>query len=813
MIQIKYGVDIPPIHAPYQAPACGGREGVVLFIVEEIHMTSIMLSALTTIILFASLSASAGEAFTLGRGQPVTIVLVNSPIPAEQTAARELQAYLTKMTRAKCEIVGEAQASKPALFVGPTAFAKDKGIDCAKLGKEAWLLRAADGSLIVAGGRPRGTLYAAYEMLERLGVVWPDVETEHVPPLAAQTLDWNLQGEPALMNRCIYSGVGSSPKTIRFLVRNRMNAQISIPEELGSCELHGSPNACHTFHAYTTKEWPDDWFAMDKKGVRVRSTSGSGPSQICLTSPGARQAVCAQLRAFIKRDREKAASPSLFPHIYDISHNDCGGECLCPSCTAVLEREGAYSGVLLDFINFVANDIAKDYPDILVQTFAYTFTLDTPKKIKPAANVIIRVCKLGCEFQPSGKADTQFPISHPRNQNYHDNFLRWAERSPNLAVWDYWIVYTKPYHPPYLNARNLQKDIAFYRDHKVKTLFVECEAANETSFYPFKIWFGLKMMQNPDQSYDELAQRFCRAQYGPAERPMLACINYLQDRETAADTALGTQTPNALPYLDLDFFRIFNAHLDEAERLASENPAVLSNIARERVPVDAALLNLSKRFPNTLPAGGQPPCDLHALFARFETNSLRQANVFYNSDAYDRNKAQLDEAIAKLETAKMRFTGKPLQLPSEFLGKEVIDINWSTFQSGNVVEDVDGLAGKASLLRDGDDRKDYHRLPFRMGIYCRAKKKFITGKDIPAEEIPQDGKFHLYPLGKHTIEPTTIFWAHWTWHMSIVIDTAYLPEADNDWYVYASIKLVGTPYQKDSKEPAKVLVDRILLVR
>ncbi len=775
-------------------------------------MSRILAFTLTAILL-APLAASARDGFKLEKGRPVTIVLADSPIPAEETAARELKSYLAELTGATCEIVAEAHASKPAIFVGPTTFAEKSGIDCATLGKEEWILRATGGNLVVAGGRPRGTLYAAYEMLERLGVVWSDVDTEYVPPLAAQTLDWNLRGKPAIMNRSIYSGVGYSPNAVRFLVRNRMNAQCAFPEELGGSERHGSPNDCHTFHAYTTQAWPDDWFAMDKKGRRVRSTSGSGPGQFCLTSPEVRQAVCAQLRAFIKRDREKAGSPALYPRIYDISHNDCDGECHCPACTAVLEREGAYSGVLLDFINFVANDIAKDYPDILVQTFAYTFTLDAPKHIKPAANVIVRVCKLGCEFQPSGKADTQFPNSHPRNRDYRDNFLRWAEIASNLAVWDYWIVYTKSYHPPYLNARSLQEDIAFYRDHRVKTLFVECEAASETSFYPFKIWFGLKMMQDPGQAYDELAGRFCRAQYGPAARPMLTCINYLQDREAAADTALGLTTPNALAYLDRDFFNTVNALFDEAENLASGNPTAWRNIARERVPVDAALLNLSKRYPRDLPAGGKPPRDLPTLFARFETNSLIQANRFFNSDAYARNTAKLAEAETKLATAKMRFTGRPLQLPPEFVGKEVVDINWSAFQSDNVVDDADGLAGKACLLRDGEGRKDYHRLPFQMGLYCRAKKKFLTGKNIPAEEIPQDGKFHLYFLGKHAIEPTTIFWAHWTWLMSIVIDTAYLPGADNDWDVYASVKLVGSPYQKDSKEPAKVLVDRILLVR
>ncbi len=770
-----------------------------------------VLAVVTSLVFVA---ASAGAGFVLEKGRPVTIVLADSPIPAEQTAAEELKTYLDKMIGAPCTIVTEVRAVTPAVYVGPTALAKQAGIDFSQLGKEEWVLRTNNENLIVAGGRSRGTLYGVYDLLERLGVTWPDVETEFVPTIDRQVVEWDVRAKPAIMNRCIYPGVGLSGNTTRFLVRNKMNAQIHIPEDLGGCEPHGLPGGCHTFHAYTNEDWPDEWFALHKNGQRVRSTSGSGPSQFCLTNSEVRKAVCEQLRAFIRRDRERAASPALYPRIYDISHNDCHGECQCPGCLAVLEREGAYSGVLLDFINHVAADVAKDYPDIYVQTFAYTFTLDAPKHIKPADNVMIRVCKLGCEFYPSGKADTQFPVSHPRNQNYHDNFLRWAEIAPNLAVWDYWILYTKPYHPPYLNARHVQEDMRFYRDHCVKTQFVECEAASQTSFFPFKVWFGLKMMQDPDQSYDELAERFCKAMYGQAAAPMFNYINYLQDREKAADVALGRTTPNALPYLDRDFFNTVNGLLDEAERLAVDNPAALKNIARERVPVDAALLHLGRRYKDNLPAGGDPPRDLLALFARYEKNSLLQAEHFYNSDAYTGNSAKFNDAKVRIETDKLRFTGKSLQLPPEFEGKEVVDVNWATFTGGlKTVTDPDGVGGKAGILPDNETRDDYHARPFNLGIYNRTQKKILVNRTIPQEDIPQDGKFHLVHLGRFDIEPTTIVWVHWSWLISIGIDTTYLPEADNQWDVYVSIKLVGPPYQKGSLEKPQVLVDRVLLVR
>jgi|GEM_PF-3136578 len=324
------------------------------------------------------------------------------------------------------------------------------------------------------------------------------------------------------------------------------------------------------------------------------------------------------------------------------------------------------------------------------------------------------------------------------------------------------------------------------------------------------------MMLDPEQSYDSLAARFCQAQYGVAAKPILMFINTLQAREKAADTALGSTSPNALPYLDFDFFKTVNALLDEAERLAADQPAILRNIVRERVPADAALLNLNRLFRDNLPAGGNPPCDLAMLFARYETNSYSQENLFYNSDAYGRNLGKLKKESLKLDAEKARFLGNPLKLPAEFKDKEVEDI-WiasaTLSRRVTIVDDPDSPTGKAGLLPDDGKKEAYHKLPFSMGIYCRAEQTSAINKDIPLEDIPQDGKFHLYALGKHTLEPTTIFWAHWTWLISIFIDTAYLPAGNNEWEVYASIKLVGQPYQKDSQEPGKVLVDRVLLVR
>jgi len=90
------------------------------------------------------------------------IVICADAIPAEQTAADELRAYLGKITGAEFAVADESSAEpdSPSIYLGQTAFAAGKGIDLAKLGEEESVLRTVGGSLVITGGRPRGTLYA-----------------------------------------------------------------------------------------------------------------------------------------------------------------------------------------------------------------------------------------------------------------------------------------------------------------------------------------------------------------------------------------------------------------------------------------------------------------------------------------------------------------------------------------------------------------------------------------------------------------------------------------------------------------------------
>lgn len=773
---------------------------------------------------------SAGSFMKISPESPVNIVLPETASVAEKNAAEEIQSYLLKMTGTDCKIVKEKDAGKSAsIHVGPTSLAKESILDYDKLEREEWVIRDYKGNLILAGGRPRGTIYAAFEFLERLGVTWPDEVTEYVPKVPSLVLESiNVRSKPVIMNRCIYSGHHATTGIVaKYYARNKMNAQITPAAKCGGVEQHGSPGGCHTFHGYTKPEWPDEWFALDAKGKRVRSNSGSGPGQLCLTNSDLRKAMAARLREFIALDR-KGRAPEDWPRIYDISHNDCNGQCMCPACKAMADAEGGYSGPMLDFINAIANDIAKDFPEIYVQTFAYTWTLDAPKTIKPASNVMVRICKLGCEFGPSGKADTLFPNVHPRNKDYYDNFMKWAAIAPNIAVWDYWIIYTKAYNPPYLNALNFQQDIKFYRDNQVKTMFVECESPINTSFAHFKYWYGLKMMQDPEQSYDKLADRFCLAYYGAAAKPMRQYMDYLQKRENDADVALGLASlgmkvskilskprkgDDVLPYTDLEFFTKVNGWLDEAEKLASSSPECLAHVRKERLPVDITLLNSLDKYAAEPPVGNLIPKTKEALFERYAAVCTAQAQYFYGDGPYRKNAGKLKEALDKIEVIKACVLTSDTFLPEQFKGKDAIIFSWPMLASrSKAVFDGDAYGGRALVLPERTSA-NYHRLPFTMGTYNRSKAKFMLNYSIPAEKIPQDGKYHWYDLGRCKIEPSAYVWIHWTWLLQFFVDGAYTEGEDNMWNVHVSLKLDGPPYVQDSKNKPAVMVDRIILIK
>jgi hypothetical protein len=105
------------------------------------------------------------------------IAVAGDAIPAEAKAARELTEYLRQITGATFAVRPEAmvRARAPQILVGAGARVKQllPRQDWSALGADGIVLNTVGRKLVLAGGRPRGTLYAVYQFLEeQAGVRW-----------------------------------------------------------------------------------------------------------------------------------------------------------------------------------------------------------------------------------------------------------------------------------------------------------------------------------------------------------------------------------------------------------------------------------------------------------------------------------------------------------------------------------------------------------------------------------------------------------------------------------------------------------------
>ena len=191
------------------------------------------------------LSLSGAELLTEGGRSRYEIVLPADAVPAEQTAARELQSFLKQISGVELPIV--ASPSGPAIFIGQSPeTASALGIpDWKRLKPDEIRLKSAGGNLYLAGDRPRGTLYAVYELLEKeFGVRFWTADATHVPKREKLELPQiDLRYAPPFEVRAAgYDLIRHDP---RFSARTRNNGHgvVDSVEWGGSEQLLGGVHA------------------------------------------------------------------------------------------------------------------------------------------------------------------------------------------------------------------------------------------------------------------------------------------------------------------------------------------------------------------------------------------------------------------------------------------------------------------------------------------------------------------------------------------------------------------------------------------
>ncbi|HOO55553.1 MAG TPA: DUF4838 domain-containing protein [bacterium] len=545
-----------------------------------------------------------------GGSSSYSIVLPEGATDVQNYAAKELRDYIAKISGATLPVVSEQELTGPGIFIGGTARGREivGAPELEQAGREGFVIRSNGADIAVVGGGPRGTLYGVYSLLEdTLGCKWYAPDYEYVPSMkkiSVPQLDYTQKPAFEYREPFFHHAFDGT-----WAARNRVNgSRPTISKEMG-----GKITYSHFVHTFYSLVPPEKYFKEHPEyfseigGERVGSHA-----QLCLTNPDVIKIATQQVLKWIEENPDAT--------IFSVSQNDWIGNCQCEKCRRVDEAEGTPMGTLLNFVNAIADEVAKKYPDKLIDTLAYIYTEVPPKTIRPRRNVCIRLCHMqpSCDLHPLD--DSIY------NMRYVDNLKKWSKLTDRIYVWHY-VTNFSHYLAPFPDLNAIIKDIPYYRKHGVVGYFGQGSYQSDGgNLAELKAWLIAKMLWNPELDGRKLISEFVNAYYGKAAVPIMKYYVALH-KHARRKSVTASLYSDPSGYLTADLVKLGAEAFAEAEKLAADDPALLKRVKRAGLGITYVQLrkpHLLGWSREQLAAGGEH--DQWARFEQFQKN-LAELNV------------------------------------------------------------------------------------------------------------------------------------------------------------------------------------------
>ncbi len=546
------------------------------------------------------IAAGLAEGLTLadgGQAKAAIVVAADASLP-QRHAADELAAFLKQVTGAQFDVVHQRDADKINLLVGaPAAKLVDPGFSIDGLGSDGIVIRTVGKDLILAGGEPRGTLYAVYTFLEeQAGCRWWSSTASTIPKKPVLSVpELQVRYVPALEHREVFMPDSIDPD---WSVRNKC---VGETHGMGNLPAMAQRGGCRkywpTAHSFFIVLPPDRYFKDHPEWYSLingkRTAADSTHSELCLTNDQMRQEFTRRMKEEVRWASKDYAARGVSVSYASIGESDDAGypcRCQCDKCRAVEIEEGSPAGLLLRFTNSVAAEMEEEFPDIAISMLAYHSWQKPPKLTKPRPNVIVRLVDITCSFSA--------PISDPRNSRFAEDLVGWSKLTKRLYVWDE-IANFNYQVLPHPNLRVLAPNIQFFVKHGVKGIFAEgvnwgSGGTKNSEMAQLRSWVLAKLMWNPSLDGQKLIEEFCRGYFGPGGDGVLAYLKVTHDAIESSGDWLGLGEPTATPYMKfLTAPTLIKGwkHLKEAERAVQADPELLARVRVAQLPVLYAFIS------------------------------------------------------------------------------------------------------------------------------------------------------------------------------------------------------------------------------
>lgn len=424
-----------------------------------------------------------------------------------KSAVRFLAETLQQMIGCETiEIIEEGNADKGYFIsIGNTQLSENINID--QIENDGYILKVKDDNLIIKGANQNGTKNGIYDFLEtKLGCMFLRNDYDYIPEFPTIRLEnYNEVINPSITWRKQFQYEALQNNWYDKLKLNGTKAKAGFKE--GVYAQWGT--WCHTQFQFVPPEKyfesHPEYFALinGKRCYQTKWHSSDMQTHLCLTNEDVYEIVKAGMKSEIQKNPE-----ALY---WDFSIMDTPIKvCQCPECNRINTKYQSNSATIIMFINRLAKDLGKEFPNLMFSTLAYQDCINPPVGLEVEQNVVIKLCA------NPGSQGYSYSIGANKNSKQIKLLLEsWGKIAKNIAVWDY-VVDFNHLLLPFPNYDVQKANIDFYVDNNVMGVFHQGSREKGDEMADMRTYLLSRQMWDKDIDFEALMKKYIQLNYADA---------------------------------------------------------------------------------------------------------------------------------------------------------------------------------------------------------------------------------------------------------------------------------------------------------
>ena len=473
-----------------------------------------------------------------------SITIPLKPTEQESRAANLLQKYVKQISGCELPIKQNITPEPTSICIRETDGLKYDGYR---------LKSSEDGSITLLGGKRKGCVYGAITLLETyLGCHLYSPTYKVIP--STKNLDIP-----------IINLADSSINNYRIV--NYFSPAYQNDEDL----MDWNRLFSHYIFASHSFDWLVPWetyYKIHPEYYALRDGKRL-PTQLCLTNKEVLNIAIEKLR------KEMAANPTQI--YWSVAQNDYGNPCQCDNCLKIEQLDKSQSGPVINFVN----QIAKEFPDKMICTYAYNYTQSAPAVTKPLDNVHLTLCSIETDRSRPIETDTSKAA-----RQFVKDIADWGKICKHIATYDYTINYHH-FISPHPNLFVLQPNIQLFVKNNVFDHYQQSDIAEGHEFVELRLHLISKLLWNPNINVSATMDEFLKGFYGGAGPWIRKYIDELQkDLVNSGDrlNIFGPPSIHQKTYLTTENLAKYSGYFDQAEAVAEFDSTFLRHVQVARLP-------------------------------------------------------------------------------------------------------------------------------------------------------------------------------------------------------------------------------------